>query len=156
MLRLIFASVLLCVPTISFAKQSKASVIRAEYGRLYKYVKDLKPEGQVGGVLNSKKVGQYEFLWKLEQPGQDYAVIRVYNEHKDGKDFAISYYRARYIDKDHNMIRRIVGSAVGGNQRIDSIDVDTLEDLGLMGTDQPMLDKTDRELLNLLGTELFD
>lgn len=137
--------------TESQAADSRSAVIQSEFERLYDFVRDLKPDGAIGGFMKHKKIGEHTILWELnynvDGDGLGSDIIRLFNEHTDGTDsFAVSYYRTASIVPGRVVIRRFVGPSIV-NWRNDTIDARTGEYLGTQGRQTPLMTADDRKMV---------
>lgn len=145
-----------CFHSAAHAVDGRSVVLKTEFERFYSYVQTLRADGKVGSVMNYKKVGEYLVLWDLGKTPEDYDVIRLYNEHKDGTDaFAVSYYRSKQIVPGRTVIRRFVGPGIVG-WRNDTMDLATGEYLGMQGVREPYMNNADRKLVQKYKIRLFN
>ncbi len=137
------------------AADSRSLVLKQEFNKFYNYVQTLRPDGKVGNFMKYKKVGDFLVLWDLGKTPDDYDVIRLYNEHKDGTDsFVVSYYRSNQLVDGRTVIRRFVGPGIIG-WRNDTVDAVTGEYLGMQGLRDPYMTEGDHKLVQHFKVRLF-
>lgn len=121
--------------------------VQREWSELRAFVKTLKPDGDVGGVYLSKKFGDVELMWKLDEEGGQ-ETIRIYLEkgEQGGDSFHVTYHNRLRLSDELVVLRRFVGK----NQmpwRADTIDLRTGEYLGRQGVESVPATADERRLL---------
>jgi hypothetical protein len=139
----------------AFAADNRAAVIKTEFDRLYAYVRTLQPDGKIGETAKYKKVGSYLVIWELDYNVDEDDIIRLFNEHIGGTEsFDVSYYQSKSIVPERTVLRRFVGPTVIG-WRNDTLDLKTGEYLGMQGRDVPIMNASDRKMLQRFKVQLF-
>lgn len=137
------------------AASSKAEVLAQEYERLKAYTSTAVPDSFVGGLMHAKKMQGYEILWDskdFEVDGHD--CIRLFKKQAPLRpDFAVTYYKSKFIFPERVVIRRFVGPD-GKGWRAETIDLLTGEDLGPQGVVRKLTEE-EASILNEWGITVF-
>jgi hypothetical protein len=121
--------------------------VRAEYLRLRRMVANLKPEYQVGGLLNGKRYPNgVELLWKLSAKPGEWEVIRIYRENSKGEEaFDVTFHRGTHMIRDVDIVRRFIGHE--RVWRADSVDAESGEHLERQGQEHLYLSPEEWKVL---------
>jgi hypothetical protein len=149
-------SVLILLSSQSFASEISKQLFK-EFDQMYELVSSLEPDGQVGGLLNEKVIGDYSLLWKLADEPGEYDVIRIYRDYPGERfdHFSVSYYLADHIVPGRTVLRRFVGTKLNFF-RNHTVDAKTGEYLGSQGASFLSLRPRDQEILDHYGIVLFE
>lgn len=145
----LIASLFIALTATSVLASPQFDQLASEYQSLYEWTQSVQPDGLIGYHYPYKQMDGYMVIWEPQSSMEDgHVMIRIFLKREAPlKDFAVIYYKSRYIMKGRTILRRFYGPD-GKGWRNDTVDFITEEYLGSQGNPSPSLKEDEQSILD--------